>query len=273
MTPHAIYPNLLQFERLASESDIVHFSTTRSGGVSTGRFESFNLGNYSDDSPLNIFENRMRLARMFHKTHEEFIVPHQRHGAKVAVIDESFLALDKSAQTEALYGVDATITKLHELFLCSTTADCVPIILFDKYTMAIAAIHAGWRGTVQRIVEKTIHSMTRCYGTSPRDLIAGIGPAISMKHYEVGNDVEHAFTENGFDISTSSARSEKSGKLHINLKEINRQEMLRLGVLSENIETSGLCTFENPDLFFSARGQGVHSGRMLTGIMLSNSDL
>ncbi len=273
MRKHSIYHGLLEFERLSNIPGIVHFSTTRQGGVSHGEFESFNLGNYSDDDPLSIFENRTILALMLHAPHKAFIVPHQRHGSKIAVIDSEFLRLNKAAQTDALFGIDATITQIKDLFLCVNTADCVPILLFDINKKAIAAIHAGWRGTVQHIVEKTLRKMTRHYGTAPSDIIAGIGPAISMKHYEVGNDVEQAFAENGFDLSPTSTRNAKSGKLHIDLKGINRQELLRLGVPSENIETADLCTFENPDLFFSARRQGVHSGRMLTGIMLSDRSL
>lgn len=268
MNPHQEYPNLLQFHLFKKEPRIVHFSSTRVGGVSDGAFASLNLGNYSDDNPLHIFENRTILARLFHKTPDEFIVPHQTHGSEVIVIDQAFLRLNQMQKTEILYGIDATITREKNLFVCATTADCVPILLFDTAKQVAAAIHAGWRGTVQRIVEKTIDKMTAYYQSSPSDIIAGIGPAVSLKHYEVGEEVERMFENQGFDLSNASFRENSNKKLQIDLKEINRQELLRLGVLPQNIEKTDLCTFEKEEWFFSARRQTVHSGRMLTGIMI-----
>lgn len=156
MTPHPQYDNLLLFDLFEKEENIVHFTTTREGGVSHGAFSSFNMGNFSDDNPLYIRENREILARMFYMDISRFIVPHQTHGANVLTIDREFLALDSATAIETLYGVDATISAEKGIFLCVTTADCVPIILYDSQKEVISAIHAGWRGTVGRIVEKTI---------------------------------------------------------------------------------------------------------------------
>jgi len=272
MKPHPQYRNLLQFDLLNKEKEIVHFSTTRFGGVSNGTYASFNMGNFSDDDPLNIYENRRILSRMFYMEMDQFIIPHQTHGTRVLPIDESFLALDPEAAIETLYGVDATITCKKDLFLCVTTADCVPILLYDKKQKVIAAIHAGWKGTVGRIVEKTIETMNRQYSSSPADIIAGIGPAISIKHYEVGDEVIAAFVREGFILSDQGVafRKNTASKWHIDLKEINRRELLRLGIAEANIEKSELCTFEREDLFFSARRQTEHSGRMLTGIMMKS---
>lgn len=270
MRPHPQYPNLLLFDQLAAEEKVLHFSTTRAGGVSNGSFSSFNMGNFSDDDPLKIRENREILARMFYLTTDQFITPHQTHGTGLLTIDQSFLSLSKGEAMERLYGVDATLTREKGIFLCATTADCVPILLYDKQKEVIAAIHAGWRGTVGRIVEKTIREMAHLYGTSPGDLLAAIGPAISMEHYEVGAEVREQFSHNGFDLSDPSLSTTKglSSRWHIDLKEINRQELLRLGVRVDHIEKSELCTYSREDLFFSARRQTEHSGRMLTGIMM-----
>lgn len=268
MISHPYNANLLQFDLFAKEANVVHFSTTRYGGVSDGTFASLNLGNFSDDNPLNIVENRAIVARMFYKTSDDFVIPHQTHGSEVLLIDEDFLCLSNTQKTEILYGVDATITREKNIFICVTTADCVPILLFDRKNSVIAAIHAGWRGTVQRIVQKTIEKMGFLFGSSPHDMIAGIGPAISIKHYEVGAEVEAAFIQQGFNLLNVSHRNLSSSKIQIDLKEINRQELIRMGVTDKNIEKSMLCTFEKEDLFFSARRQTIHSGRMLTGIML-----
>lgn len=266
---HPEYSNLLQFNLFKPLHNIEHFSTTRVGGVSSGAFSSLNLGNYSDDSPTNIYENRTILARMFYKKPEEFIVPHQTHGTNVLQINIDFLSLDNSSKIDLLYGVDATFTNEKGVFICVTTADCVPILVYDTQKEVIAAIHAGWRGTVGRIVEKTLLAMYNEYGCLPENMFVGIGPSINIENYEVGDEVVQKFHDAGYDLSDVSQRKDAFSKMHIDLKEINRKELLRLGVKENNIEKTDYCTFANEDLFFSARRQTVHSGRMLSGINLS----
>ncbi len=272
MKMHSQYSNILFFDLLDKEESVSHFSTTRMGGVSRGSFASLNTGNFSDDSPLNIHENRNRIARMFYTSVDKFIIPHQTHGVRVLTVDSDFLNLDHAVAIERMYGVDAVITNEKGLFLCVTTADCVPILLYDKGKEVVGAIHAGWKGTSGRIVENCIRELSRQYGTFAKDIVAGIGPAISQKHYEVGEDVIKKFIESGFDLSSTSVCyvEPRSNKRHIDLKEINRRELIRLGVPENQIEKSDLCTFEKQDFFFSARRQTVHSGRMLTGIKLEN---
>lgn len=268
MKAHIEHNNLLQFDLLNKEQGVEHFTTTRTGGVSEGTFSSFNLGNFSDDNPLSIFENLTILSRMWYKSPDQFIVPHQTHGTGVKVIDEQFLNMSRHEQNDSLYGIDATITNLKDIFLCVTTADCVPLLLYDKTNKVVSGIHAGWRGTVNRIVEKVINTMEDVYGTSPADLIVAIGPAICMKDYEVGREVEEQFVAAGFNLTNDSFRKTSSSKLHIDLKGVNYQELLRLNVPKDQIEISNYCTFENANLFFSARRQTVHCGRMLSGILL-----
>lgn len=270
MKPHSQYHNLLLFDLFDKEDSIVHFTTTRKGGVSDGAFSSFNMGNFSDDNPVNIVENRMILSRMLYMDISRFIIPHQTHGNEVLVVDDNFLRLDHADTIETLYGVDATITQEKDIFLCITTADCVPIIVYDRKNEVIAAIHAGWRGTVERIVEKTIHMMAEKFGCHTQHMMAGIGPAIDVLNYEVGDEVVNKFQQKGFDLSDSIIfpRETSASKYHIDLKEINRRELIRLGVPEQSIECSELSTFVREDLFFSARRQTIHSGRMLTGIMM-----
>lgn len=273
MKKHPQHPNLLLFDLFDQEKNIVHFSTTRVGGVSNGTYSSFNMGNFSDDDPLNIYENRNILARMFYMDISKFVIPHQTHGTRVLKIDEELMDLDSTSAIEIMYGVDATISNLKGIFLCATTADCVPIIIYDKVKESIAAVHAGWKGTSGRIVENTIIELQKQYGSNTGDMIVGIGPAINAVHYEVGDEVINMFKKNGFDISDPELCFSKSNisKYYLNLKEINRRELLRLGVNKNNIEMTNLCTYEMQQLFFSARRQTVHSGRMLTGIMMKDN--
>lgn len=268
MKKHPEYNNLLQFDNLGKQERIEHFCTTRKGGVSKGPFSSLNLGNFSDDSSTNIYENRKILSRMFYTHISDFIIPHQTHGNKVEIIDEEFMSLSKSDKIETLYGVDATITHLKNIFICATTADCVPILLYDSEKQVVAAIHAGWKGIVGGIIENTIIKMKEGYASGPSGVIAAIGPSISKKNYEVGAELIAKFQESGFNISSSASVNKQTGKWHINLKQIASEELARLGISPQQIEISDLCTFHESDLFFSARRQSIVSGRILSGIRL-----
>ena len=270
MITHPEYLNLLFFRSLQYfDTKIQHFSTTRNGGVSSGAFESLNLGNYSDDSSLNIFENRTRVARNFHLEADQLMTPHQTHGNKVLLVDHAFLNLSNRSKIEKSYGYDASITRESGFFLCVTTADCVPILLYDKEKEAIAAIHAGWRSTAGQIVENTINAMKTHFGTSTENIVAAIGPAIGIEHYEVGSEVIAAFQKNGIEMNDAVCyQNSNSGKSHVDLKEINKQILTKMGVPADQIEKTSYCTYSNENMFFSARRQSIHSGRMLTGIML-----
>lgn len=129
----------------------------------------------------------------------------------------------------------------------------------------MAAIHAGWRGTVECIVGKALQTMRNTYGTDGKDIIACIGPGISLDAFEVGNEVYQAFKQAGFEMSRISR---KEDKWHIDLWEANRLQLLEEGVLESNIEVAGICTYQSVEHFFSARRLGIRSGRILSGIML-----
>ena len=268
MKQHPEYDNLLQFENLIKQGSVEHFFTTRNGGVSKGEFSTFNLGNFSDDNPIDIYENREILSRIWYMDIEDFIVPHQTHSSNVLVIDEDFQSFDPSDKIDALYGIDATITHLKNIFLCATTADFVPILLFDTKKDVISAIHAGWKGIIDQIIDNTIYKMKENYQSYPSDIVAAIGPSISLKHYEIGADVVAKFKGTGIELKDASFYNEKTNKLHINLKQIVRDKLVNLGIPAEKIKTTNLCTYENAELFFSARRQSIHCGRMLSGIKL-----
>ena len=232
MKNHPEHSALLQFDSLNNQAGIAHFVTTRKGGVSKGPFSSFNMGNYSDDCSIDIYENR------------------------------------QTDKIEALYGIDASITHLKDLFICATTADCVPILLYDKKLQIIAAIHAGWKGIVGNIIENTIAKMKEAYNTNPSHIVAAIGPSISQKNYEVGDELITEFNKSGFDLSSATLFNQQTNKWHIDLKLVSHNELVRLGVVPNQIETSTLCTYDESELFFSARRQTIVSGRMLSGIKL-----
>ena len=181
------------------------------------------------------------------------------------MIDASFMLADESERKELLEGVDAVITNLPEVCVCISTADCIPVLCYDVRNKAVAAVHAGWRGTVVRIVEKTLQQMRSAYGTRMQDVVAVIGPGISLQSFEVGDEVYQTFKDAGFNMDIIARRY---SKWHIDLWEANRQQLVSVGVNPDKIEVSGICTYTECEDFFSARRLGINSGRIISGIML-----
>ena len=268
MKIHSQYSNLLQFEILQVFKSLFHFSTTCNGGCSKGNYTSFNLGEYSGDSLDNVNENRKILTSDLGIDPGNLFLPYQIHEDKILLVDDSFLSLSGDSKKKELYGIDAIITDKKNICIGITTADCVPVLIFDPAQQVLAAIHAGWRSTVALIVPKVVKQMVLTYKCEAKNLIAGIAPAISQNCFEVGEEVVDAFIEVGLPIDTIGHRNDLTGKMHIDLVRANELLLMRSGVLPENIEKSGMCTYSNPDMFFSARRQTIKSGRMVTGGVL-----
>lgn len=247
-----------------THEDIKAFSTTRHGGVSRGAYASFNANHYCGDEPENVAKNRTLLCERLGIDEERLIVPHQTHKTVTRIINEEFLALSAEEQKEALEGVDAVCTNMKDMCVCVSTADCIPILLYDETCGVISAVHAGWRGTVARIVEENIKVMKNTYGIKAENLKAIIGPGISLDAFEVGDEVFKAFREAGFDMEKIAKRYEK---WHIDLPLCNKLQLMNMGVKEENIFMSDICTFNNSEEFFSARKLGINSGRILNGIV------
>lgn len=252
---------MLGYELMKAYPNISCFSTTRHGGYSKGNYASFNCNGYCGDEAADVDRNRELLRSLLPGHPVELVIPHQTHSDCVKVVDAAYANGESD-----LEGVDALVTDMPGYCLCVSTADCVPVLLYDTCNRVVAAIHAGWRGTVARIVEKTLSVMGRRYGTQGKDIIACIGPSISWEAFEVGDEVYHAFDEAGFDMNLIAHRE---AKWHIDLWEANRQQLLSGGVNPGHVEVSGICTYYNNLDFFSARRQGIRSGRILSGILIT----
>ena len=239
-------------------SNISCFSTTRHGGCGEGAYATFNCTHYCGDNPEHVKLNLGKLAMSLPESPRLFVIPRQTHTTNVRIITDV-------PTLEELQDVDAVVTHLKGFCLCVSTADCVPILLYDKVKQVVAAVHAGWRGTVGRIVEKTLEAMKSHYGTEGKDVIACIGPSISLESFEVGDEVYDAFAETGFDMDSIAKKYEK---WHLDLWEANRLQLLAQGVFPKHIEVAGICTYQQYEDFFSARRLGIKSGRILSGIML-----
>jgi len=195
------------------------------------------------------------------------IYPHQTHTDKIFTISSEFLGLTDQERRDALEGVDAIISNVKDVTMGISTADCIPVIVYDPKQHAAAAIHAGWKGTRLRIVLKTIQEMQKVFDTNPEDCSAVIGPGISQNSFEVGQEVVEAFTDAGFEMEEYVITKAKP---HIDLKAINRSLLISAGLLPDKIFVSDIDTFTD-ERFFSARREqhgDLKCGRILSGFTL-----
>ncbi len=257
--------SLPQWQEYAMGSGVTAFSTTRQGGCSEGRYASFNINLYCGDDETHVAANRAALCQRLGIHPSRLIVPHQVHGTVVRQIDRRVLELPMDARDSLLDGVDAVMTDLTGVCVGVSTADCIPVLLYDAAHHAVCAVHAGWRGTLHRIVGKAVEAMRQAYGTQPSALVAAIGPGISIDHFEVGDEVWQQFAAADFPMEDISR---KEVKWHIDLPRCNRLQLLQQGVPADRIIRSDICTYAQSDLFFSARRLGIDSGRIYNGIML-----
>lgn len=244
---------------------VTAFSTTRHGGAGCGAHASMNINAWCGDNADAVARNREALCRKLGISGDRLIVPHQTHGTAILDITEEFLATDGDSRAAALEGIDAVMTDVKGVCVGVSTADCIPILLYDGDNGACCAVHAGWRGTAGRIAEKAVGAMTAAYGTAPQRLKAVIGPGISVENFEVGDEVYEAFCDAGFDMKAISRRQDK---WHIDLWECNRRQLEHAGLARESIRVTGICTFAHADDYFSARRLGTDSGRIFNGIMI-----
>lgn len=261
---------MLEYGLMLPYSNIFCFSTTRHGGFGKGVYDSFNCTPYTGDDSETVLKNQALLQSLL-PSPNQLVIPYQTHGTQILLLDEKSMCASPAEREACLQEVDALITNLPGYCLCISTADCVPVLLYDKARQAIAAIHAGWRGTAARIVESVLQRMFAVFGTQGEDVVACIGPSISLNAFETGEEVYRIFAEKGFPMTNIARRSLKTGKWHLDLWEANRLQLLQFGVPERQIEVSGICTYTQSEDFFSARKLGIHSGRILSGIMIKET--
>jgi YfiH family protein len=261
---------------------LIHGFSTRQGGVSKpyGGY-SLNLGFTKDDSRAAVEKNRTAFLSALKATTGKKAWPlvtlHQIHSDLIHCVTEP--------PRQQLVG-DGLVTQTPEILIGIQTADCVPVVLVDSKTRAVGVFHAGWRGTVKRIVEKGVGEMRRWFGTEPRNLTAAIGPGVHSCCYEVGIEVRDAFesqfayadklfreTKESDDIrekypllfltARAPGHSDLPKKLYVDLVEANRRQLLDAGVSAKKIHASELCTVCRPDLLFSYRADRGVTGRMM----------
>lgn len=248
---------LIQYKLFEPFKNLIAFSTTK---------KSFKnpAPRFTGDSTEIFQSNRKQLAKLLGIESKQLVFPRQTHTN--CVVELSKIPENEVKETDAL------VTDQSGICLCIQTADCVPILLFDPIQKVISAVHAGWRGTVQKIPEVAILKMILKYNSSPNNIVALIGPSIGPGVYEVGDEVIQHVQKNIPNPEKALYKNDNK-KFHFNLWEANKQVLLHCGLKIENIEITEECSFSENEKYYSARRDGVDTGRMVSGIMLQNKYL
>ncbi|MCC8172377.1 MAG: peptidoglycan editing factor PgeF [Parabacteroides sp.] len=247
------------------------FTTTRHGGYSTGEYATFNLGAFCGDDPEKVAFNRAVLCRELGVRPDRLFIPRQIHEDGIFRIDAAFLHQPAGLQSEILeQGYDALMTDRYGVALGITTADCTPVVFYDFARRAIAAAHAGWRGTARGISVRVTEEMIAAYGCSYATLRAVIFPSISAGCYQVGAEVAEALGKTGIAVEKVARPDPASpGRYFVDVAEANRLQLLQAGLPPGHIATHTACTYGQAADFFSARRQGFACGRMVSGIVMN----
>lgn len=238
----------LEFELLEPFTHVLHASFFRDGGLSEGSCKSLNVGFSTSDSREAVLANRKVVLDTLEL--ETIVYPNLSHGTKVERVT--------SKNKEGTFHADALFTTEKGIGICVTHADCQPTFIYDPMHEAIAVVHAGWRGLVQNIYERAVHTLQKEVGSHPQNLIVCIGPSLGPCHSEFVN-YKQEFPKEFWDF-------EKENK-HFDLWSIAKMQLTNLGVLEKNIEICGVCTYCNAEDCFSYR-RDKDTGRHLSVIAL-----
>jgi polyphenol oxidase len=280
---------LLHSEKLGKLNWLAHGFSTRQGGVSRAHGgRALNLGFTKQDSRPAVERNRELFLSELGAVTGRKTWPM----ASLRQIHSDLIhRVDADAVSQQPLAADGLVTDTPGLVIAVQTADCLPIILADPRRRAVGVFHAGWRGTVKRIVEKGVGEMRMHFGSEPRHLVAAIGPGVQKCCYDVGEDVRTSFESQFAYASTlfhevkesdpvrekypllfltarAPGHSELPVKLYVNLVEANRRQLLDAGVLAKNIDASAPCTACHTDLLFSYRAEKGITGRMMAAVAI-----
>lgn len=253
----------VQSSMLSACDFLIHAFCTRRGGVSRENYRSLNMSFSEGDEEYRVLQNWGLLAAEFKIPLEQFLVVNQVHGDAVFVIKPHGQYFTSRADLD----YDAIVTSRTDLAISIKTADCAPVFVVDKIKKIIGAIHAGWRGSSLDISAKVVGLMQSRWGSEPRDLVAAIGPAIGRCCYEIDETTAGFFREKKNSFRFLFPGNNKN-RWFLDLKEVNRRQLIDCGLSEDSIEASDYCTMCNQQLFFSHRGSGGSTGRQINFIMI-----
>lgn len=229
-----------------------HAFTTRNGGISRGPFATLNLSTSVGDDPEAVRENRMRLAALTGVDPSLVTLQVQVHGVTVVVLGEERLRGPATG--------DAFVTDRAGIPLLVGVADCAAVLLAAENGSVVAVAHAGWRGAAAGVIRATVDALSQHYGIAPDRLYAAIGPAIGPCCFEVSQDVASQF-------SPANVRRSGGARPHVDLPGALAADLTAAGIPPEHVDRADLCTRCHPELFFSHRGSGGQTGRMVGMIL------
>lgn len=228
-------------------------------GVSTQ--SSGNMALHTGDLPEPVLKRRYSFLQALQLDLGQLVTANQVHGVKVQKVDRQLAGAGARSLQTALPDTDALITDEPGIVLAIFTADCVQVFLYDPDRPAVAVVHAGWRGTIARIVERTIERMIREYQTLPERILAAIGPAICKKCFQVNRDLADIFNK-----ADCLAVNKGGDRYYVDLIGFNFRLLTKAGIAPENIFLSGACTSCQHQTFFSYRA-GNQTGNRMMGII------
>jgi len=259
---------ILFFKNLLAHRTIRHFVSTRTGGSSGFPYDSLNLGLHVGDDRDTVVKNRERLAEAVGIQLDQLTFARQIHSGNVRVVSDELRGSGSTDYENAIADTDAMVTDTPGICLMVLVADCVPMLFFDPLMRAIGVAHAGWRGTLKSIASHTVSTMVEAFGSSPGDIMVGIGPSIGPCCYRIGPDVISQVKSVFQGRNDLIVNESKEGVGYLDLWKANLEVLLRAGIERKNIEIAGRCTCHEAGLFFSYRSQKGDTGRFAAGIML-----
>jgi len=247
--------------RLLAQAGVRHGFTTRVGGVSVGPFASFNLSLAVGDEAEAVAQNRRLWSRVTGLAWDAVVGLNQVHGDDVLRVDREPQALPPEAERR----FDASLTDRDDAVLAVRTADCVPILLASTEPAAVAAVHAGWRGTLSGVAARAVQALGEHFGCRSEAMLAAIGPCIGPEAFEVGPEV---FTP--FDVRFGQPVAiRREDRLFVDLVAANRRWLEQAGLPADRIDDLDLCTHARSDLFFSHRRDRGRTGRQMAFVTLA----
>jgi len=256
------YGTFTHFDKL----NIKHGISSRLGGTSKPPFTSLNLGLHTGDENKQVIANRQIFCQGVGVEADNIVTAQQVHTDNVVVVTAKHLGKGAQIYSEAIEATDALITNVPNIPLMLFFADCVPVLIVDPVHKVIGIAHAGWKGTIDHIGQKTILAMQTHFGTDPQQCLVGIAPSVGPCCYEVDHIVIDKLKEQFKDWE--QLVRPKGSKLYLDLWQANRLQLEQIGVQPSNIVVSKVCTVCNKELFFSYRAEDGCTGRIGAVIVL-----
>lgn len=256
----------VQFDCFEKYSDcLIHCMSTRAGGVSTGECFSLNLGYNRNDAGENVSENFRRICDTVGIDCRSLVFSNQIHDTRIRIVSEDDKGKGFCRESDII-GYDGLVTDRRGVTLVTFYADCVPLFFYESEKKVAALVHSGWKGTLENIAGEAVKKMAADFYCRKDKIIAAIGPSINKCCFEVGSDVHERFAHKYNDAGFFQYIGDDKCKL--DLQGIISAELVKSGLLPENINRSGICTKCNSSLFFSHRGDSGRTGSLAAFMQL-----